>query len=51
MDDWLFGRMQTMHEANISFSDKNDHFPELAALPDGAVLVKEANTRKLKYNI
>ena len=40
-----------MHEANISFSDKNSHFPELATLPDGALLVKESNSRKFKYNI
>jgi hypothetical protein len=33
------------------FSDKDYYVPEVELLPDGAVLVAEAGSKKLKYNV
>lgn len=51
MDDYLYDKLVALHDANISFTDKNFYVPEIDALPDGAIMIKEANTRQLKYNI
>lgn len=51
MDEYMLDVGDKLSAAPISFKDKDFYVPELDLLPDGAFSIKEANDRKLRYNV
>jgi hypothetical protein len=51
MNLYLSDVLTIFSKSNIDFNDRSASFPELDLLPDGAFIVKEANKKKLRYNL
>jgi hypothetical protein len=51
MDDYLYDGVAKLHAANISFTERDVNIPETDLLPDGAIMIREASARKLRYNV
>ena len=51
MSDYLSNVIKTYATVTLDFNDRDAQFPELDKLPDGAYTVKQANKKKLSYNM
>ena len=51
MNYYLSDVLTIFAKANLDFNDRSAYFPEMDMLPDGAFIVKEANKKKLSYNL
>ena len=48
-NDYLFETINTLHQQDVDYSDRNFPIKHLDELPDGTITVEEASKRKLKY--
>lgn len=51
MNDYLSDVIKSFASVSLDFNDREAQFPELANLPDGAFKIKEANKKRLSYNM
>lgn len=51
VNKYLYDILVTLSNVHVNFTDKDYTYPELALLPDGAITIKEANPKKLSYNV
>ena len=51
MNYYLSDVLTIFAKSNLDFNDRSAYFPELDMLPDGAFIIKEANKKKLSYNL
>jgi hypothetical protein len=51
INEYLFRTLEYLNLQKIDFKDRDSEAPDLFLLPDGAYKIKEANEKKLSYNI